>query len=407
MTSALQFLFWGGYLGIATLLLAGSLLTYLLTRIRASLEFGVGVVVATLYIIVQLGWPTDLDVESHERLGATLGLAGAAFLGGLLSRLLRVERSERRLQRASYAVVVLGMVLMVVSLFMDARSALWLAAFGVTGCGALGILVCLLAAWYGDRLARLIALAAVCLTVGSAALAWIALNQGDVPSSVHGLTAVAASLYLSLLAWAAWLRHRYRVELRMALRNSQVYDPLTRLASSVGIAKVLAAALEHSVKSHTSVGVICISVPNLHALMGLHGPDFVNHALFVLASRLKVASAAGDTVGRFGKDGFMLVATRPHNIRRFYKRGPRMAAELRQPVNLGTANSPESSRLRIEWQAEVGVGVMLVQPGAYETGKVMSMGRSLAISALSFPGRVAAFDPTGQTITEFVSSSRR
>ena len=408
MNGSVQLLFWGGFFGVASVLAIAAVLTFVFTRIRASIEFAFSAVLSVAYVVVQLGWLRGGEqVTSDDRLQALVALASAALLGLLLSRLLRVERRERALQYAAYSIVGLGCVALAVSLVLTPQDALWLAAGSVGLCGLLGVGVCLQALWYGDRLALIIGVAALFMTVAGVGLACLAAVHGTAPASFHAISAASASSYLTMLAWASWMRYRYKLELRMAMRNSQTYDPLTRMSNAKGTAMALHAALQNSLRNGQPIGVISVMIANLPALQGLHGPEFVNHALFVLASRVKTACGSRDRLGRLGDEGFLIVIGHLGSLERFHKRGARLAEELRRPVGLHTWGQGMGKVRGIEWQAEVGLGMQVVAPGEVDTAKVLSMSRSLATSALSFEDRVASFDESAWSIVESPREARR
>ena len=407
MMGSVELVLWGAYLGVAGLLLASSLLLYALARARVAFEFSLGVVVATAYVLVQLGWVSVFEGLERDRWLADVGLASAAFLGLLLTRLLRVEHSERRLQLSAYAIVALGSLALLLSLTLQAHAALELAAVMVTVSGCLGVLVCLLAVWYGDRLASVIALACVFMTLSAAGLTWIALHsESPMPLWLHAVSALAACSYLALLAWASWMRYHYKVEMRLAMRNAQSYDPLTRMSSSAGTARLLNAAIRHSRQTGSPIGVISITIANLHALNGLHGAEFVNRALYAFAWRLRSRIAGAEAVGRIGDDSFLIISGRLTDQQRFARRGPRLVEELSRPISLGTVTL-SGGATNVEWQAELGVGVLWIDEDPPDIGKVLSMARSLAVSALSFSGRVARFDAGGGHIVELSSGFKR
>jgi GGDEF domain-containing protein len=401
-----ELLAWGAYIGVAGLLLVGALSLYVIADARAGLEFALSVIVSTAYVMVNLGWVIPDDPATAERLLATVGLGSAAFLGSLLTRLLRVEHSERRLKLSAYVLVVAGSIGLLVSPALDSHSALWLATVMVALCGVMGALVCLLAQWYGDRLAGLVSVACLCVAFAGGGLGWLALHRGESMPVLHGFCALAASAYLALLATASWMRYQYKLEMRLAMRDRQTYDPLTRMSSSTGPAKLLNAAIKHAKQTGSPIGVISITISNLRALEALHGAEFANRALYALAWRLRSSSTGAEVVGRIGDDAFLIIAGRLTDSRRFAKRGPRLVDELNRPISLGVATLSGGATM-VEWQAETGVGVLWVDQEHLDTGRVLSMARSLAVSALSFNSRVARFDASRSNIVEFASSSRQ
>ena len=399
-----ELLAWGAYLGVAGLLLLGALSLYVIANARAGLEYALSVIVSTSYVAVNLGWVIPDDTVTAQRLVATVGLGSAAFLGSLLTRLLRVEHSERRLKLSAYVLVGVGSAGLLVSPVLDAHSALWLAMVMVAACGVMGALVCLLARWYGDRLAGLVAVACLCVSVAGGGLAWLALHRGDAMPVLHAICALAASAYLALLATASWMRYQYKLEMRLAMRDRQTYDPLTRMSSSTGTAKLLNAAIKHAKQTGSPIGVISITISNLRALEALHGGEFANRALYALAWRLRSSSTGAEVVGRIGDDAFLIIAGRLTDSRRFARRGPQLVDELNRTISLGVATLSGGTTV-VEWQAETGVGVLWVDQEHLDTGRVLSMARSLAVSALSFNSRVARFDASRANIVEFSGTS--
>jgi GGDEF domain-containing protein len=148
------------------------------------------------------------------------------------------------------------------------------------------------------------------------------------------------------------------------------------------------------------VGVVVITIANLYALEKLHGRAAFNHALFLCASRLRRIVPGDVSTGRLADDGFLLVMNDAHHPDRLVQLARQCRERLSRPVVLGTGRDPGAlDTSRTEWRAEIGIGVLTVQPQV-RAAQALAMVRAMSRTAWSYASRIAWFDHERGEIAE-------
>lgn len=390
--------FWGAYFAIAVLMLMS--IAYVLARgvhrvaINASLSLGV----ATLFVITYLGWLPIEDPLNRARVQAHVAIVMAMLLAYMLLDLFGYLRRGRRVR---VAILSLSLVALLILWLLPARAALLVsvAVGGVLAVFALAFSI--RGAAYGERMTLAASGAAFSMLVALAGLSRIATAVGTVHWSVHAISAVAASIYLLLVTWALWDRYAYLSEVRQVLACGPAFDPVTRMPSHTETSQLVEAAFFRHDGERIKVGVLAITVGNLFALEQLHGLQAFNHALFVCASRLQRSSLRQATLGRLGEDGFLLIMRHMEDPVRLIRLARRVASRLSKPVVLSTRVDEGKIEVgQTEWIAEVGVGVLAVADSQISAASAVARARAMAATALSYPSRVAWFNPDTGHIDE-------
>ncbi len=390
--------FWGGYFAIAVLMLMS--IAYVLARgvhrvaINASLSLGI----ATIFVITYLGW-LPIDNPLHQaRVQSHVAIVTAMLLAYML---LDLFGHLRRGRRARITIVGLSVAALLILWLLPARAALWVSVTvsAILALFALGFSI--RGAAYGERMTLAASGAALSMLIALAGLARIATAVGAVHWSVHALSAVAASIYLLLVSWALWDRYAYLSEVRQVLACGPAFDPVTRLPSHTETSQLVDAAFFRHDGERIKVGVLAITVGNLFTLEKLHGTQAFNHALFVCASRLQRSTMRQATLGRLGDDGFLLIMRHMEDPVRLIRLARRVASRLSKSVVL--SNRVDEGKIehgQTEWIAEVGVGVLAVADSKISAASAVARARAMAATALSYPSRVAWFNPDTGHIDE-------
>ncbi|MBV8161758.1 MAG: GGDEF domain-containing protein, partial [Acidimicrobiia bacterium] len=120
------------------------------------------------------------------------------------------------------------------------------------------------------------------------------------PFDVEDLTFVEAAAHLVGSA-----RERQRAEDR--IRHQALHDELTGLASRMLVRDRLSNAVRNAARTQERVAVALLDIDGLRAINNLHGHAAGDNLLWQLSRRLSVTLHAGQTLGRFGGDEFVIV----------------------------------------------------------------------------------------------------
>ena len=406
----LAFGFWGVYFGTAALMLAGSALRFSRSRHRISLNAGLSATASSFFVLAFLGGLPIDDDNTLARVLAHIAMLVSGFLAYLLLSILGLldSRMARLQTRLALTVLVLGVVAAGWLLQPVPSLALGL-GFAVT-LGVLALAVSLRSVYRGDRLAWTAVLGVLFMLVAMLGLGWIALVRGQAPWPVHAVSALAGTAYLVTMAAALWTRYSYLIELHQVMAMGPSYDPVTRMRSYTETGQRVgdflrrqgddaagpAAARDVSPATHRlgpQVGVVVVSIGNLYTLERLHGMAAVNHALFVCGGRLRRAVPPYVEMGRFSGDGFVLLLRDCNDSGQLIRLAHLVEKRLSKSVVLNTsldAARRESDQTR--WQADIGVGVLLVSDPAARASSVLAACKAMTRTAMSYTSRVAWLD---------------
>ncbi|MDP2451494.1 MAG: GGDEF domain-containing protein [Polaromonas sp.] len=420
----LAFGFWGVYFGTAALMLAGSALAFTRSLHRISLNAGLSATVSSFFVVAFLG---GLPIDDESRLArvlAHIAMLVSGFLAYLLLSILGLLDSRKTRLQTRLALTVLVLGVMAAGWLLPPVLSLVLGLGFAGTLGAVALVVSLRSVYRGDRLAWTAVLGVFFMLVAMLGLGWIALGRGQEPWPVHAVSALAGTAYLVTMAAALWTRYSYLIELHQVMAMGPSYDPVTRMRSHTetgqmvgdifrrrregpagpdaaraanadkgGGARAAVNARPAPHRSGPQVGVMVVSIGNLYALERLHGMAAVNHALFVCAGRLRRAVPAYVEMGRFSGDGFVLLLRDCNDSGQLIRLAHQVEARLSKSVVLNTsldAARRESEQTR--WQAEIGVGVLLVSDPAARASSVLAACKAMSRTAMSYPSRVAWLD---------------
>lgn len=414
----LAFGFWGFYFGMTALMLAGAALAFARSLHRISLNAGLSASASSFFVFAFLGGLPIEEEGTQARVLAHIAMAVSGFLAYLLFSILGLLDRRKVRHRTRLALAVLALGGMAVSWLLAPQQALMLGLVSAWSLGALAFGIAVRSAYRGDRLAWTAVLGVLFMLIGMAGLGWIALARGQAPWQVHAVSALAGTAYLITMAAALWTRYSYLIELHQVMTLGPSYDPVTRMRSHTETGQMLGDVFRRRRNEPAAsgfsptqddpgaddgrealhrpgrfVGVMVVSIGNLYALERLHGTAAVNHALFVCAGRLQRSVPAFVETGRFSADGFVLLIRNCSDSGQLVRLAHRLGARLSKSVTLNTsldAARRESEQTR--WQAEIGIGVLLVSDPAAKASGVLATCKAMSRAAMSYASRVAWFD---------------
>lgn len=164
-------------------------------------------------------------------------------------------------------------------------------------------------------------------------------GTGEIDAALrnHGALFVLAAL-AALLPSALLLR---RGRLRVARAESELAylaytDPVTDLPNRRGAQDEIEAALRRARAAGARVGLVLIDLDNFKLVNDSAGHVAGDQLLRQVGARLRAAADAGDLVGRFGGDEFIVIVRRPDCGAGLRAGVERLMAALRDPVQLDT-----------------------------------------------------------------------
>ncbi|MDO9404458.1 MAG: GGDEF domain-containing protein [Polaromonas sp.] len=393
--------FWGCYFGTTALMLAGSALAYGKSLHRISINAAVSALASAFFVIAFLGWLPIANPDHLARFLAHVASIASSLLVYLLLSMLGVLRSPGVRRYAALALAVLALTLLGVGWALKPLQALALSSSGTLFLGVLGFVVCLRSALRGDRLAWAAVVGVGCMMVAVAGLSWIALARGGAPWQVHAIAALAATVYLTAMASVLWVRYAYLVELHRVMAHGPSYDPVTRMRSHSETGQLVGEVFKSFREQPAPLGVIVLTIANLYSLEKLHGQSAVNHALFVCAGRLRRLVPGHVEMGRLGNDGFLLMMRNCSESGQLIHLAQAVQKRLSKSVVLNTGSASTMVEAgQTPWNAEIGVGVLLVSQPEIRGPAAIAMGRGMSRTAMSYASRIAWYDRISGQIAE-------
>ena len=382
-------------------MLLGSVLAYARSLRRVAVNAALAALASGFFVLAFLGGLPISNADTMARFLAQVAGLVAVLLTYLLLSVLGVLKSGPVQQRVGLVLIGLGMAILGLGWMLQPLHALalGLATAGLLACVALAMSV--RSVLRGDRLARLAAVGVLSMLVALAGLSWIALDREHVPLLVHSVSAAAATLYLSAMAWVLWARYAYLIELHKVMAYGPSYDPVTRLRSHSETGHLVGAVFKSFRKEPQPMGMMVISVANLYVLEQLHGAAAINHALFVTAGRLRRVVPGYVEMGRLGHDGFLLMMRNCRDSGQLINLARRIQFKLIKPLVLNT--NSDVTRLEAEstvWVASVGVSVLMISNPEVGGASALAMAKGMSLTAMSYASRIAWFDHGSGEIVE-------
>ena len=392
---------WGFFFGTTIVILAGSAVAFSRSLRRIGLNAAVSALASAFFAVAFLGGLPIVDADTLARFLSHLTLLVSGLLTYQLFVTLGLLKSHTARRRAILALVALWVIIAAVGWQLLPWRFLALSAGTACLLALVGLTACLRSALRGERLAWAAVLSVFCVLVALGGFGWLALHRQDSLWQVHVMTALAATFYLSTLAYVLWTRYAYLIELHEVMAHGPGYDPVTRMRSNAETGQLVGDIFRRFREKPEPLGMIVLTIANLYTLEQLHSTAAVNSAFFVCAGRLRRLIPEHVEVGRLGKDGFLLIMQNCTDADRLIELASSVESRLRRSVALNT--SRDAARLETAntvWVAEIGVGVMIVSDPTERGSNALALGRSMARTAISYASRIAWFDHSIKEIVE-------
>ena len=397
----LSFGFWGCYFGTTALLLIGSAMAFLRSLRRIAVNAALSAAASGFFVLAFLGGLPFSSADTQARFLAHLATLVAVLLSCMLLAVLGLVKSAKAWNAVVMVLSVAGAVVLGLGWLLPPLQALALGLGLAYLLGAVALGLCLWGAIHGDRLARVPTSAVGLMLCALIGLGWIALDRAAAPWQLHAMSAIAATLYVSTMAWFLWGRYAYLIELHEVMAHGPSYDPVTRLRSHAETGQLVGSVFKSFRDDPAPLGVMVLTIANLYALEKLHGSVAINHALFLTAGRLRRVVPGYIEMGRLGHDGFLLLMRNCKDSGRLIRLARSVEARLSKPLSLST--SRDVARIetdKLVWGAEVGVGLLLVSNPAIRGSSAIPMARGMSRTAMSYASRIAWFDHSSGEIVE-------
>jgi GGDEF domain-containing protein len=249
-------------------------------------------------------------------------------------------------------------------------------------------------AWtIGDRLALL--MAAGCLLTLPAIAGLYALAM----QLVHWPPSVQAALALAAVGSNALTGHVLRRRARAAWRTHEpggvpALDPVTGVRSSTALVHELLAVLKRRRRTGRDGALLAVTVFEPERIATVAGSAALNEVWMTLAARIQRQVGPVNPVGRYWDRCFVAVVETIPAQPWLRTLGLRLAATLRQPVEV-CGRGGEPMRVRVDF----GVGVVHLGRESAEAEDVLDAAQHLAEAARCMRSRVAVADPqTGEPV---------
>lgn len=391
---------WGCFFGVVLGILAGSVFAYARSLRRIALNAAMSALASALYVAAFLGMLPIADAQTLTVFLAVVTMTVSVLLIYMLFAMLGLTKSARTRQRTM--AVLFGVFLLALVWGWQLESKDFLVLSTVTACllGLIALGAAIKKALAGDRLAWAVVFSLCCMLVAVVGLSAIAHERGQTNWSLHAVSALAATLYMVIMASVLWSRYAYLIELHKMMAYGPSYDPVTRMRTHAETGQMVGAAFKSFRDKPQPMGIVALTIANLYALEQLHGTPAVSHALFVCAARLRRTVPSHVEMGRLGTDGFVLVMPECKNSTILIDLARVVEARLRRSVSLSTSrNAAQIETDSTLWVADIGVGVLMVSNPESRGSDAIAMGRRMSRTAISYASRIAWFDhSSGETV---------
>ena len=391
---------WGCFFGVVIGILAGSVFAYARSLRRIAFNAATSALASALYVAAFLGLLPIGDEATQTASLALVTLVVAVVLTYLLFALLGLTRSHRMRQRTLAALCCLLLLALVWGWQLVPKDFLIMGTAFASLLGLFALGAAIKRAWSGDLLAWSVVFAICCMLVALVGLSLIAHDSVQVSWSLQAVSALAATIYMVIMASVLWTRYAYLIELHKLMAYGPSYDPVTRMRTHAETGQMVGAAFKSFRAEPQPMGIVVLTIANLYALEQLHGMPAVNHALFVCAARLRRTVPSQLEMGRLGNDGFVLVMPHCRETATLIDLARAVQVRLRRSVSLTT--SRDAARIETDstlWVADIGVGVLVVSNPESRGSDAIAMGRRMSRTAISYTSRIAWFDQSsGETV---------
>lgn len=142
-----------------------------------------------------------------------------------------------------------------------------------------------------------------------------------------------------------------RVELERRLHDMAHYDSLTHLAARSLVTDRLQQAINNASRHSTLAALAFMDLDNFKPVNDTWGHAIGDAVLIEVAQRLKTCTRAGDTIGRFGGDEFVIVLTEINTLEECEEIASRILKAISEPYFI-------SSEITVNVTASIGVSLI-------------------------------------------------
>lgn len=349
-----------------------------------------------LLVLVESGVLQQLGHPGPERLRVLQVLAGPLCVGlsnfwihGWLAAAERDRLMALALRGSAFLLPAGG----VLALALPRDLQLPVAAALSLGGSALTCWVTFRAWTIGDRLALMMAAGCLLTLAAIAGLYALAMRLGHWGTAGHAVLALAAVASNALTGHVLWRRARRAWRTREPA-GVPTRDPVTKVHSSTALVLELLAAERRRRRSGREGALLAVTVFEPERIAAAAGNAALNEVWMALAARIQRQAGPVNPVGRYWDRCFVAVVETIPERPWLRTLGLRLAATLRQPVEV-CGRGGEAMRVRVDF----GVGVVHLGRQPAEAEDVLDAAQRLAEAARAMRSRVAVADPrTGEAV---------
>lgn len=388
---------WGCFFGVAAVILVGAGFAYARSLRRIAMNAALAALASALYVAVFLVGLPIADEKTQPAILALITLLVSGLLTYLLFAVLGFLKSPAARQRVAVLLCLLLLIFLLIGWLLAARNFFILSTVAACLLGLVGLIAAIQKARNGDRLAWTVAFAIFCMLASIVSLGFVAFDRQGSSWRVYAASALAATFYLSTMALVMWSRYAYLMELHTLMAYGPSYDPVTRMRTHQETGVMVGAVFKNFRDKPQPLGIVALTIANLYALEQLYGVHAVNYAFYVCAGRLRRTVPSQIQMGRLGNEGFVLVM--PHCIESAHLIDLAREIQVRLSKSFSIKNSDELEAQGTVWEAEIGVGVLMVSNPDSRGSDAISMAHRMSRTAISYASRIAWFDHTsGETV---------
>lgn len=399
---------WGCFFGMAVVILLGALVAYLHSLRRIAFNAALTALVPTFYVAVFF-WGIGLDdADRLVRFLAFLTTLNAGFFNYQFLMTLSMLKTRGSKQRVLVVLALMCFGMFFLVLVLSPRQALVVSSAYSGLLGACALALGIRSAIRGERLAWTAVSSVFFNLIALFTLTWIALERGNTLPFVQMTAAIASTLYLAFLAYFMWRRYSNLIELHQVMAYGPGYDPVTRMCSHVETGQMVGNIFKNFRDKPSPMGVVVLTIGNLHTLQELHGISACNNAFYICAERLRHWVPRQVKMGRLGDDGFLLITQDCLESKQVIDMARALELQLRRSVKLNAGRDASLNGVADKvWVAEIGMGVLYVSNPRSRGSDAIAIGRRMARTAISYASRIAWFDYSSGEITELPALKAR
>lgn len=387
--SSAELMLWSAATGAMALIALVTFLDLFVSRTRAARETFSYIGLCAVSIILLSGLPTALWPDYAQGLLVAQVLSGplCAATGTYgISGWLHSRQRDRLSSLVLPALAVIALTGGPLLLLLETQWELPASAALTLACLLASLGLTLRAAQRGDRLASGLAAASALMVPGMIGLYSMALGvtrSGLGWQSAIAGCAVTALFGISLVLWIRGQQHR-----RLNNQGTERRDPTTRLYNGAAMMQRIIESQRRRRKTGSDGALMAVMLFEPGKLVTQVGHSGLQHIYTELALRMQRQTGVINPAGRYFDSCFLVVLETLHSPAWLRKMGLRVAASLRQPIEV---ESLTGERLIIS--ADIGVGLIHLSQASRNVDQLLHEALSVATAARCMGSRAALLDP--------------